>query len=214
MPWLAKVVLEEPFGRPWTMSLDGPVASAPWCWHTSIGHNLERSCAKLVAKLGVVRSQDIGPCLRLGQKLARATDLRPCKTAFVVACCRSSEDCNNRKSAALVKTLRDRACFLQQTSRTTYAKCVRKVRQKQRETQPEATSQQKTRWSGVERPASTVDAQTKVRTIDCRYLGRGIVTKVAAPASRSVGGGEWLLASRESLWRFVAVVSRLWQRLR
>ena len=81
--------VEAPFALPLKMSQDVLVALALLCLHSMIGHSSAHSHAKLVAELEVDHTQNMGPCLKLGQKLARVVDLRQCKTAVVVACWRS-----------------------------------------------------------------------------------------------------------------------------
>lgn len=85
---LEVVAVEAPFALPWKMSQDVPAALAPLCLHSRIDHNWAHSHAKLVAVLEVARTQNTGPCLKPDQTLARAVDLRQCKTAVVAACCR------------------------------------------------------------------------------------------------------------------------------
>lgn len=42
----------------------------------------------LAEELEAAHSQNMAPCLTQGQTLARAVDLRQCKTVVAVACCR------------------------------------------------------------------------------------------------------------------------------
>ena len=83
------------------MSPGDLVASAPLYSHMNIGHSWGHNCAKLAAVLGVVHNRSTDPCLMLGQRLAHATDLRPCKTVVAVACCFT-------KGSGNLKQLRER----------------------------------------------------------------------------------------------------------
>ena len=81
-------MFEVPFDHPLTMSQDELAASARLCWSTNIGRNWVHSRVMLAVMLAAGHSLDMNPCLRQGQTLARAIDLRLCKIVEVVACCR------------------------------------------------------------------------------------------------------------------------------
>lgn len=94
---------------------------------------------------------------------------------------------NLNEMLALAKDYGERAYCRQLTKGMTYwnRKTDSQWNQRSR-TQPEVTSRPKASLSGAERPAQPNVGQTKLQATDCRYLGRGIVIKTAAPAFRRV----------------------------
>ena len=193
-----------PFDRPLTMSLADHLALAAWYAHKNTEGSWTHIGALQAGEPEDGRNLNTEPYSTLDPKLARAIDSHPYKVALGSCCCSSVDDNDTAPRSlgmlsAPEKACGDPACF--RRLRRSMRCWTREIDAQQNQCcriQPEVTSPRKTSLPAVDRPAIS-DAQTEVRTTDCRSLGLDILMTVAAPDLRSMRAIRCLLAVAEQL---------------